>query len=1098
MSVPVRKLQDASPRLKRRRRRLMRLVWLWVALIVVLGFGVNVYLALRPAALEARVRTELANALDMDVNFESLDVTLGGEISLNGFWCRQAPDSPLLDVNALRAQLRLLPILWGQLRLKEILIDGPVCHVSREADGSWNLAQLFGGRDDGLTERTDIPVIVIVGGRVVYSDPISFESAVEEEITDVNVSVFAGDREDTRFELEMRLPGAHRVEAHGRLSVVDSRLRLRVGSLNLRKLDLKAVQRFLPKEVAAQLTGLKLTGTADISSDFLYDSEAGLGPVRVACRVLRGDIEHPQMPFALRGLQGNIALTDGLLKVERLAGRWGGGGFAFDGDAEFDFATGSLQRWSLSTNAESFPLDSRLRAALPPDVREIYDDFMPAGRVGLRIRVTDVLSFPPPIDKVNAILALHDVDLAYVRFPYLVRGLKGEVAIENGRLRFPQPIEAHNGETVVTVAGDGATLNANGELDIVIRGTGVVLDERVRESLPVSSRPIWDDFHPVGKADALVHIFREPIPPDLLQEKRDERSTPQVMVVATPRDARIAYQHFPYEVTGITGEVRLDFSKLLMTFVGLKGKHGKYTIRGNGAVQLSDDHLFQLKLDTDFLTIDEDLAAAMSANARQLLEDFRLQGDLALEVNIQTVDSGDLSVTTDVEVHRARVKHKRFPYELNMAGGHARLIGDHTARFRDVHTVPDSTPEVLFNGGLTTKGTRQTLDFDFELNGVRFDEELVAALLPQLRHFVEGVGLGGTYRGRVDGSFELDTADPDYIKIIYAGRDVVVDEGEVDFGLRIDNIAANGQFVGSRLPDRKHQLMGQVTLESGWFNMIHLRDTVIDFALGHEHSAIAAARGGESISNRSYTPPPRFLDRLTEDQVEETFQALLHSKNLYGGNVDGFLYVETGEQQDIAGDFVADSIQVAEAAEDVFGAAGAGTKGVAQGYVKFSGRTGSERSVVGEGKGEIVEARLVQLPLFLDLLAVLTGNPIGAQFFNEVLAVYEIKNGRFVAKSDGLRLNSPGIKLRGGGTMDFQGKLDLVFLPRIFNAEVVVLEQILDLLKKSLVEIRIAGNLKEPEIQLAPGHGVLRIPIDSGGSDKSKERLPTDLRKSSR
>ena len=617
------------------------------------------------------------------------------------------------------------------------------------------------------------------------------------------------------------------------------------------------------------------------------------------------------------------------------------------------------------------------------------------------------------------------------------------------------------------------------------------MDERCRSSLPPEGQAIWDDFNLEGSAGGTVHIRRG----------SDEADLPiQVVVSAHPQQARMTYRRFPYEITGVEGELRFDSRRKLMSFVDLNGHHGPHKISGNGAVELSGGGLFTLNLSTSSLVVDDDLVAAMSESSQALLEDFRFQGEAAIDVAIQTTDTGELDVTTDVELIQASVNHKRFPYQLNLAeGGRIRLVGDHTLMFSDIRTPPGARPQVLFSGSMTTERSRRDLGFDFDLSDVEFDTRLVDALPPELRRFVENIGFSGTYRGKVKGNFEFDELDPNYVKLNYSGTEIEADEAAVNFGLGVKDISAKGEFFGEKLSDKPHRLWGHVDVSSAWFNRLNLKDVKIDFIHGAEHDAVREARYSKSAnaSSDEYRLPQRFLPRLIPEKVGDTFQALIHSTNVYGGQVDGFIYVDAGAAHDIAGDFVAKGIQVALAAEDVFGSSASDTKGAASGFVNFEGRAQNVYSIVGKGRGEIKKARLVQLPLFIGLLGALFGDPSEGQFFKSVLIEYSIKDGQFVVGRNDIRINSRGIKLLGSGTMDFGGKLDLVFLPRFFGVQVPGVEQFLELIKRGAAKIAVTGDLKDPQFEFVTVGVGLPIGADSGEAEK-KVRLPSDQRSSSK
>jgi hypothetical protein len=237
------------------------------------------------------------------------------------------------------------------------------------------------------------------------------------------------------------------------------------------------------------------------------------------------------------------------------------------------------------------------------------------------------------------------------------------------------------------------------------------------------------------------------------------------------------------------------------------------------------------------------------------------------------------------------------------------------------------------------------------------------------------------------------------------------------------------------------------------------------------------------------------LERLVPEKAVDAFQMSVHSPDIYGGVVDGFLYVDTGDLNDFGGHFIGKALDVAKAADDVFGATGTGTSGAASGEIGFAGALDDRASISGQGKGRIEEARLIELPLFFGVLSALFGEDSSRHYFTGVTLQYEIKDGKFVASTrDGIEIRSPGLKLFGGGTMDFAGNLNLTLEPRLLNFRIPVVEQLFSLIKKGVAQVLLTGNLTKPETKFATAGGLIHIGIDAPGDPEVP--LPSDLRES--
>ncbi len=1105
-----------------RRRLRVLLVVLSIGLITAAGALVNVYLALRPETLEAHLREGLAGVLRGPFAFTSfvLSWDRGAEIrnlrvyplAAQGATPEALEGTELLQVPSLRVVPRLGSLIRGRFEIKQIEITSPILRVARKSGGRWSFEGILSETPTsppGAADFSEFPAIIVEDGKLLYSDEGPDGVPVAQSLDEVYAHVHRSGEGLVKLKAQVRTAFARKLEVQGSLEDGKSGPVLRMDVVGSRINLAAPFAAFLPPAAAEEVKKLGLEGFVDVVGRFKWDAKDGIVPISVSADVLRAELNLPHSPHPLRGLKGKAILTERSFVVDKLEGSLGGARVVLSGKADFTgpwlvspeaFRIGAL---SLDVRVDSFLLDQRVRDALPPELRAIFEEYKVDGPIGLGVVLKDCRSFPPRPEDVSASVRFDGVEFVYKKFAYPVTDLRGEVLIEKGRVTIERPIVGKNGPIVATVAGRGAALTPYGDIEIVIKAENVPLDEKFRAALPKEVHAIWDDFQLVGAGNGTITIARDalvgvtPGPDGSLPKP----VAPHVTVDALPVNVRMSYRHFSYEINSIQGKVHLDIRRDLLTFDGLVGKHGGHVIQGSGAVDMGDHRdkgrsgaLFKIELESKELVVDDDLVNALSEDSRRLLEDFKFKGRVNANVSIHSTERSAAEVTADVNLIEASVNYRLFTYPLTLQKGRLRILADGALAFEGLSTADDAQPRVVFSGQLTQGQGLRTLGFDFDLGSLRFDEKLMEALPPYLQSFVTNMKLGGTFKGRVAGSYTFDNAHPERFKIIYSGKDVSSEDASVDFGLRIHNMVAKGNFVGSKDADQPHQLVGEVSVESAWFNRIHLTKGDIDFSLGASHTALELLRKGGRIPGRDYMPPPWMAKTLTPEKARDAFQMLVHSGDLYGGKVDGFIFVETAGQRDMGADFVGSGFELARAAEDVFGAKGTGTSGTAKGKFSFTGKQGNFMEIKGSGEGLIEKAKLVELPLFLGILSLIFGEGSGRHYFNEVLLKYDIKDGQFVAPKDGIDIRSPGVKLEGGGTMDFGGNLDLTLEPSIFDTKIPIVEQVFSLIKKGLAQVRITGDLTKPKVDFATAGGILKIGIDPGKSSGTPP-LPTDIRR---
>jgi hypothetical protein len=989
-----------------------------------------------------------------------------------------------------------------------VLLDAPAALLVRHPGGTWNIEDalspdLFQAPPGGEVPR--LPAVRLRGGRVSIRDetgpPASEGGSAAPALREIDLSgiVFSAETRGglVAFEGEVQYRRFERFKVAG---TFDPKKKALDCAVRAAKVDLSGpIDRFLGEAASRTVRGLEIQGFADIErGEVHYDPQTGLVPVAVSGRLIRCQFSPPGLPFPVKQLGGRFALRGRTIEVKDLEGWFGAGRISGWANLEVD-PTRGVERIDLLARAEAIPLDGRIRGMLDPGLRDVYDRFRPQGGVGIEVRVPPS-AFPPRAEDIEASLTFNGVGFVFQDFPYPFQDLTGEAALKQGRLELRRPLTARHGEALLTVSGHadlksfsppatGEARPGGGEVALEAKVESLAVDEDLREALPLAGRKLFDDFHPAGKVVATVTV------------KADPASSPTPAAFVSLEGVRISYTQFPYEVTGIRGPVSVDFTRHLVTLSSLAGEHGGQPITARGVVEWfapGEPAKFSVDIHCDDLKVDENLKAALSGDARRLLDDFRFQGRARTDITVHSLPAGETGVQVKVGLIDGKVEYSLFPYPLVLSGGSVKAIGPHSLTFEDVVTreLPPGgrqQPKVRFNGGIAIKGGERLLDFNFDIRGLEVDDQLRRALPPDLKDLVKNIGLQGTFNGTLEGKLTYPLEQPDRSRLVYLARDVTADDAAVDFGVQLRHMKGEGSFGGGRDEKGNHFLEGEVRVKTASFNRLHLSDGDISFIFGRPHPVIEDLRSGK-LPPGSFHPQKHLLDRLIPQRVRDSFQMLIRKGSLYQGDLRGFLFVDVGPEHDLEGEFQAEGVNMGLAAPDIFGVSETGVSGDARGHVTFKGVTGDPLSILGSGEGRIEKARLYQLPLFVGLLNLLFGEFSTEHFFNEVQLLFQIRDGKFrAAAPDGMVIKSQGMHMKGGGTMDFDGNLDLSLSPEFLRLKIPLVDQVLGLLKKGLAQVWITGDIAKPEVRFVTGAGFVRIPMEA--KPKAPDRpLPSELR----
>lgn len=198
----------------------------------------------------------------------------------------------------------------------------------------------------------------------------------------------------------------------------------------------------------------------------------------------------------------------------------------------------------IAVDVQDLALSPDLRRALPPRIREVYDDFDPQGAVK-RARV--VIFKGPGQEDPQLSVAVDElggaVSAAYADFPMRLQELRGSFEI-----REDANVEVHAGGTFQH--GGTARVDAHvvkGELmHIEVRGAAIPLGPQVLECMPARARAIVADFRPEG-GQADVHV---------VVEKPHAGALAQPTIDVELRDVSVAHVDVPYPLTA-SGRVRI-------------------------------------------------------------------------------------------------------------------------------------------------------------------------------------------------------------------------------------------------------------------------------------------------------------------------------------------------------------------------------------------------------------------------------------------------------------------------------------------------------------------------------------------------------------
>ncbi|MCZ6795712.1 MAG: hypothetical protein O7J95_19065 [Planctomycetota bacterium] len=1089
---------------RKKRRSRTRFATLWIAGVIVCGFGLNLWLALRPEALEERIRESLRQAFACRADFATFSVSWREGVELHGFRLStgERGEEGVLKVKRVRLIPRWGRALLGDFQAALVILEGVEVHVRRRREGRWNLEEIL-RRDGGSTAvKSRLPDLRIEDCRIFYSDPFGAADTVRHEFHDLQLALTCdggqGSGWNYSFSGRFQPDFARNAFVRGRLVSTDGGWG---GEAHAKvfKVDLRSpFDRHLPPQAAERLRRLGLGGHLDVAAHLTLEAGGKVTIRSATASLVQGHATLEGFPFPVKALAGTLDVRGGEGKL-KLTGRFGEG--RLTGEFDLFFAPGSLElrEWNGRLDLDSFVVDGRLGEFSRPELRVFFEQYRPRGKVGISVVVPRTTTVVPQGRDMMFSVRLLGTELAIRAFPYQLTDVWAQFVVEGGLLKILPGARARCGGGSVRLSTLEVEPRRGGAFRVELEVSGLALDERFREASPEVVRRVWDDLMPGGRVDATVLVYREATEPSASRGGPAPGRPVYLRVDARPVEGRIRSRFFPYAVEGIEGTVLLDTRERTLRLKGLAGRHGVNRVTCDGVVRFGAHSEMDIHLRSEDLTVDEDLIRALPH--QKFFEKFNFDGHVKLDAHIFSRGAA-VDVTIQGDISRVAFRHDDFPYPCDLVKGRVTvegfrkitLSGLATVDFPDEEAGPRRAEEsagsprerkaaFVLDGVIDCAEDSVKTDFDLRVRNLAVDDRLKTALPPKIAAFIRQIGLQGEFGGDVKGVLFVHGEDPGKNHLTYQASDVTTSGAAVDFGLELRSMKGVGNFEGGFGPGVPHYLEGDAVIRRVRFNRLWLEKGQVYFTFGRPHPLVQGVRRTDKLPPVPYVLPAEFKTRLVDSQVADTFQMSVTSRDLYGGAVDGFLYVDSGKEGEFRGDFVASDIQLSRAAKDVFGATGKKTAGQASGKVRFSGRVGDARSIEGEGEGDIVDARLAEVPLFSSVLSLL--NSEGA-YFSHLSLPFKIKEGRFWCRD--LQMQSSIMSLNGGGWLDFQGKLALTMQPRFIEIRIPIVDELFFWLKKVLLEVEIDGTLAKPRVR----YRTIGFPLTINSPDESEPAEATD------
>ncbi|MBI3271629.1 MAG: hypothetical protein HYZ53_21745 [Planctomycetes bacterium] len=779
-------------------------------------------------------------------------------------------------------------------------------------------------------------------------------------------------------------------------------------------------------------------------------------------------------------------------------------------------------------------LDETLKHALDPDAQKAWELFEPSGFVDGLARITRAHGFN--IREVDDITILcKGIHLKFRNFPYAIEDCHGELQFLGKEIHIKH-LTGRHGTAEVNVRGDIFDISGETGWDVTVDAIDLALTDEVRAALSPSLRDVWDQYRPSGLADVTWKTSRA----------RGVAQPENHHVLLRCKDVAATYQEIPYPLEHITGEIEYQHPRVYLR--NLQGERtseqGKVAARIDGTVYLdvvASDAPFppgdganprpggpaaaggvggaangggertgngnghesragwDLTVSATDLVLDGVLRKAVESRLEPTWRMFEPAGkiDLTWTSRRRPGGTGAGEQTCHVRAKGATVTYEEVPYPIHNLTGEIDYDGQTVVLRNLCGGIP---PEAVWIDGqvelpadrpphavVTIRGSEVPLD-SRPARAARGGSKAEPA--------VSAAGPGGREAGGRRVEPRLIDAVPEGLASLLAS---VTPTGSVDFTLKCERVYKDRPAGASSASPGAASEVAPV-LPAGadprYASEIHYSANVrfmdCSFDLGLK---VNESFGNLVIQGNVYEDEHDSLGSATFSQMKiegKRFSDVsshflfkdhwlhLHdiSSSAYKGLLQGNLRVNS-ETFDFDGGFTLAGLDLRQFSRDTF-ISGKDVSGTLGGEIRVSGLGKHEDQLKAEGKMTINDGQLWDVPIFLNLMSSL--NLQKRSPFQKGSVKFDAEGGEIRIKS--LEFESESVTVKGKGSMDFDGNMDLLLDTGVSIAvvpEVKLLSWLVGTIRKELFAVEVKGPFRSPSV------GARILPSLGGSGHPSKE-----------
>jgi hypothetical protein len=758
-------------------------------------------------------------------------------------------------------------------------------------------------------------------------------------------------------------------------------------------------------------------------------------------------------------------------------------------------------------------------------VRRFLTRFHPTGTGDVRLTFQGLLEDLSKT-QIHGTIVSRDVSVVYDMFPYRLDHLQGTITFTGRELTLDQ-VTARHGEVELQIDGSVGNFGPHPTIDLRTTSENMRFDEDLYNALNPSIKQVWHSFSPRGTTGVDYRY------------QRGEDDTKEMALTLELKDAGLVYEHFPYPLENMTGQVVISKEGVtLRDIVSHYDDERNVTLNGEVRIRDAEQPEINIHIEAEEIPVKNELIDAMPAAQQAFFKELEFDAVArSVHVDVFPDHSGERfwDYKASIRVDGKSFSYTGFPLPLEDVHLDAEITQDlvHLNQF----SGNTDGGQISMSGQLVPKGTDEDhpgLCLELRLEQFNLNDTFWTAAGEDADRLLGKLRVRGRMdvNGKLSMNFPGESCPRTDLHMTCSGNPVLWDDrslgrayGQLHLkddgllfdafqlkGLELDSIPEallegplKGAYTGIRPRGKADVRIDDGILQVGesGVDQIDIKGAVILYnvtagdkeAIRGLSGAIAGRLGFDrekkawqvsvscSIDHFNYHRwrVSNLLGNFAYDPDTARLEGSGLMADFYGGKLIGVCEVDLGHEETVGYKLGLSLNDVdvpqllAADSEDSLNRIG---QGVAGGMLTLEGDLKAIAQSSGKMTASVTNMQLGRQSLPGKILTAVQFKQPDEYIFSEVKAEAYIRQSEVIIED--IRMAGKPLVFRGTGKVDLQQKqieMDWVAYDRLIGSEDTILDFLARGIGSAIWKVEVRGDLNEPQVN-AVFLSVLKQPLN--------------------